>query len=533
MFKRRNTLTKMSLAIIITLLITGFTRELSKNWTSRFIQMDKDGHLQYNPDKLGNTIPDFSKVGYRQGDHSIPFVKAVITLKAPASGYSDRLIQDAIDAIAGKAPDPAGFRGAILLEAGTYKLQKTLQIRTSGIVLRGESSIKETNDSTFPGQTEILEGSKTKLIATTTKQSTLINVSGTGHIREIPGSRIKIQADYVPVGATTLNLASTKGLKPGDSIIVFRPGTNAWITDLKMDRIVARKGTKQWQAKEYDFQFERIITQVKDHSITIDNPIVMAMETKYGGGSVYRYTYSGRISNVGIEGLALKSAFTSDTAEQHGWNAIRYDHIENGWVRNVSAQYFGYSCVNLGYGARNITVLNCQCYDAKSIITGGRRYSFNNDGQLNLFMHCQTTEGRHDYVTGAKVCGPNVFVNCKATNTHADIGPHHRWAMGTLYDQVQTTGEINIQDRGNWGSGHGWSGINQILWNCQAKAVVVQDPWVSGHNYCIGLQGQVGKPRLKERNQGIWEGLNHPGLLPSSLYMAQLKDRHRREQTHS
>ena len=75
-------------------------------------------------------------------------------------------------------------------------------------------------------------------------------------------------------------------------------------------------------------------------------------------------------------------------------------------------------------------------------------------------MNCQSTEGRHDYVTGARVCGPNVFYNCTAFQTYADIGPHHRWAVGTLYDNIITDGEINVQDRGQMGSGHGQNELN-------------------------------------------------------------------------
>jgi hypothetical protein len=114
------------------------------------------------------------------------------------------------------------------------------------------------------------------------------------------------------------------------------------------------------------------------------------------------------------------------------------------------------------------------------VITGGRRYSFSNNGQCNLFTNCHTTEGRHDYVTGSKTLGPNVFYNCTAKKTHADIGPHHRWAVGTLYDNIVTDGEINVQDRGNWGSGHGWAGVTQVLWNCTVKRAAVQSPWASG-----------------------------------------------------
>jgi hypothetical protein len=159
------------------------------------------------------------------------------------------------------------------------------------------------------------------------------------------------------------------------------------------------------------------------------------------------------------------------------------------------------------------------------VITGSRRYSFNNDGQQNLFMDCHATDGRHDYVTGAKVCGPNVFYNCTAKRTHADIGPHHRWSTGTLYDNINTDGEINIQDRGNYGSGHGWVGVTQILWNCTAKTATVQSPYVNGKNYSIGLKGSKAPGRFKDRPDGVWEGQNEDGLQPKSLYMAQLQAR--------
>ena len=292
-----------------------------------------------------------------------------------------------------------------------------------------------------------------------------------------------------------------------------------------MDQIDARNGTKQWKANEYNLSYERVITQIKGNQIFIDNPIVMAMESKYGGAEVFKYSFKGRIQNCGIEDMSCSSEYETDTSENHGWEAIVYDKIENSWVRNVTARYFGYSCVTLENWARNITVTNCNCLDAKSIITGGRRYSFCNNGQLNLFMNCHTTEGRHDYVTGARVCGPNVFYNCTAKNTHADIGPHHRWSTGTLYDNILTDGEINVQDRGNYGSGHGWVGVTQILWNCTVKRAAVQSPYVNGKNFCIGLKGAKAPGRFKDRPDGEWEGQNQEGLTPGSLYEAQLKAR--------
>jgi hypothetical protein len=495
---------KKTIASLLLLAVSIFGFTPIKKWQSKFVQINKDGSLNYIPDEKGNILPDFSRVGYYNGDKEIPNIAAVKTIVPSANAETE--IQNAIDQLSKQRKDHNGIRGAILLKKGTYTINGKIIIEASGIVLRGE-------------------GNQTKLIAAGTERRPLIDVSGKGKLQEVPGTRTKITDGYIPVGTKSFHVASASAYQVGDRIIVYRPGTVEWIHDLKMDQIVERRGTKQWQPNQYNLQYERVITKIEGNTIFIDNPIVMAMDLKYGGGEIFKYTFDGRINNVGIENLYCESEYLSDTAENHSWDAVSFDRIENGWVKNVSAKYFAYACVHLNPWAKNISVLDCNCTEHKSIITGGRRYSFCNEGQQNLFMNCHAADGRHDYVTQAKTCGPNVFYNCTAIRTHADIGPHHRWSTGTLYDNVVTEGQINVQDRGNYGSGHGWVGVTQILWNCKAKSATVQSPWVNGKNYCIGLKGQKSLGRFKDRPDGEWEGLNKKGLQPQSLYLAQLKAR--------
>jgi hypothetical protein len=383
----------ISSVALCTLAFLAFKYDTLNSWQSKWVKVNNDNSLTYTPDEKGNIIPDFSYVGYYSGDKEIPTVAVVKTIEPVANGSSEKIIQDAINEVAKRTPDANGFRGAILLKKGTYNVPGTLKINTLGIVFRGEGD----------------ENNGTRIIASGKGKRTLLEVSGAGKITEVKGSRVSIKDDYVPVDAFSFTVASAKNFKAGDSIVVYRPGTDAWIKDLKMDQIVGRPGTQQWKASGYNFDFERIITKVEGNKIFIDNPVVMALETKYGGGEIYKYTFHGRIEKVGVEDIYFGSEYESDTAENHGWEAIAFDNIRNGWVRNVTSQYFGYSCVSLDNGARNISVLNSNCYDAKSIITGGRRYSFNNNGQMNLFVDCHATEGRHDFVTGARIGGPNVF----------------------------------------------------------------------------------------------------------------------------
>jgi len=39
-----------------------------------------------------------------------------------------------------------------------------------------------------------------------------------------------------------------------------------------------------------------------------------------------------------------------------------------------------------------------------------------------------------------------------------------RVSRGTLYEELQIEGSINIQNRSNLGTGHGWAGANNVLW---------------------------------------------------------------------
>src|SRR5262249_18790090 len=101
-----------------------------------------DGHLVYVPDAPGNTIPDFSGVGYLGGTVPLPdtpggaHVPTRVTLH-PEAGDATARIQAALDQVAALPLDANGFRGAVHLTAGTYDISDHIEIRASGVVLRG------------------------------------------------------------------------------------------------------------------------------------------------------------------------------------------------------------------------------------------------------------------------------------------------------------------------------------------------------------------------------------------------------------
>ena len=469
------------------------------------VRVRTDSTLEYLPDERGNIIPDFSRVGYHHGARPIP--DAPVRIELAPSDDDQRTIQAAIDRVSRMPKDAHGLRGAVLLRTGNYRIPGTLRIDSSGVVLRGSSA-------------------GTRLIATGDRRRSLIIVSGSGNPREVRGTRTGVKDDFIPTGRFDLVVEDTRSFKPGDEVILQVEAKDCWVHELKMDRIVERSGTKQWDAAGYRFPFQRRIVAVVGDRVTLDNPVVMELDARLLTLSLHKYQFPGRISESGLEYLTCISEFRSDTAEDHGWLAVEVDRIENGWVRGVHSLHFGLGCVALRGLAKNVTVTDCSARDPKSIITGGRRYSFSIDGQQNLVTRCYSREARHDYATGSRVCGPNVFSDCIAERSHSDVGPHHRWTMGTLYDQIRTDNELNVQDRGNWGSGHGWAGVTQVIWNCRAKTLACQDPWIGGRNYLIGGSYRRLDGRLPDRIQTKAEGPDMTGWLPPSLYQRQWRARY-------
>lgn len=484
-------------AIVFTMLAAGTFNVQGADAQGPPLVSLKDGTIEYHKTDKGDQIPDFSFAGYRGGGVALPEVPVKLTLAPAEQGDDTERIQKAIDQVSALPLDPNGHRGALLLNAGTYRVAETLYIRVSGVVLRGEGP---------------REGG-TLIMATGTKQRSVIVVGGGKPGQRIQESRKVVADPLVPVGSRRLTLDSTNGLAVGDEIAVVRQTNDAWINKLGMKAI-------GWKAAEYCLDYERRIVECTPTTVTIDAPIVFSIDTAYGGGSVYKLTPDTRIREVAVENLRMDSAYAKgqeDKDEAHAWTAVQIENAVDGWVRDVTSVHFGYSCVYLRSGAAQITVQDSACLDPVSICTGGRRYSFAQSGQRCLVQRCFTRGGRHDYVMHARVRGPNVFLDCVATRTHSDSGPHHRWSNGTLYDNI-ACGALVVQNRGHMGTGHGWAGATTVFWNCRAYGIGCHAP-PTANNYSIGC--------IAKKGIGGSGHIESPGkpVEPRSLYLVQLKQR--------
>ena len=184
------------------------------------------------------------------GEEDIPDIEMIIEV-SPVDGDDGASIKAAIDFVSALEPDAKGFRGAVVLKKGIYQIEGSISINTSGVILRGEG---EGEDGTV-------------IIATGTVNRPLIKVGVATSMTLDYGSVQNIAEEYIPVGRKYLILDDASAYSINDVICVYRPGTNVWISDLKMDQIPDDGDVVQWTASSYSFKFERKISKISGDTI--------------------------------------------------------------------------------------------------------------------------------------------------------------------------------------------------------------------------------------------------------------------------
>jgi hypothetical protein len=196
-------------------------------------------------------------------------VPAAISVR-PAGGDDTELLQQAIDRVSALPVRENGFRGAVLLRPGRYRVAGHLEMRASGVVLRGSGNAT--------------------LAATGTGRRTLIEM-GNG-AEAATGPPVGVTDETVAAGGMVLTIESADGLRPGDRITITRPSTAAWIAALGMSGLPGTYANQRldWAPGSRNLVWDRTVAAVDAarRQITLDAPITTALERRYGGGTVAR-----------------------------------------------------------------------------------------------------------------------------------------------------------------------------------------------------------------------------------------------------
>lgn len=490
---------------------------------SAIVYEDNQTCLRYVADVGNNYIPDFSYAGYKNGEEPLPMLPTVRTL-SPISGDNTAHIQTVLDEIAEQSVNQQGYRGALLLEAGTYEIHGTLIIRESGIVLRGVGAGSDESSNT------ILLG-----MGNTPDRRDIIQVGNAPNVdwtKAVPGSRSTLINTFVPAGSRSLKVTAPELYNTGNNIIIRQRSTSAWLSSINFGDTDT---DNPWAAGEIDVYFNRYVTAVdfEEGKIKLDAPIYDHLDPSLAETEIYVWDKTGIKTNSGIEDLRIDIQTAGSEDEEHARNGIRLIGVEDCWVKGVTALHFSYAAVETTIATR-VTVLDCQGLQPHSLITGARRYNFVTSRSSNniLFENCLATEGRHSFVSnGTSSVSGIVFYNCRSERDYSASEGHRRWSQGLLFDnivfsQAPTNTLLGLYNRGSFGTGHGWSSVASVAWKVKvppSRNIKLQKP-PGRQNYAIACEALVTNVHTFAHPKGYEELTNATPAIPS-LYRQQLETR--------
>jgi hypothetical protein len=458
---------------------------------------------------------DFSYAGYMGGGVPLPRVPAGPSV-SPSGADDTAAIQHAIDQVSA-LPLKNGFRGAVVLAPGTFLCSAPLNISASGVVLRGSGPSPEATTLKMTGEPHLA-------IAISSKVE-LQTVGHTSHIAE----------PYVASGAQSIILDDASSFAAGDTIRITRYTTPQWLHFMGMDRMSRDGQSETWVGNSISTL--RVVTARQANELRLDVPLTDSYDRKYlppEGAEVTKVQVSGRIEQDGIESLHIVAPPRQVAFTDPLFRAINLRGLRDGWVRDLQVEDTTEG-IDAAEDTSRITIENVSFRHRTNITSPAKPADFALRGGQALMLRCSSTGDEMFYViTGARNQGPNVVLESKFSG-NGHVQPHQRWATGLLVDNVEVPhGGIDMMNRGEMGTGHGWTMGWGVVWNSSADSLIIQNPPGSA-NWSIGTSGHEQTAPMKIKGvhprdlgpdlpQGFIESANRR-VLPDSLYRAQLAGR--------
>lgn len=504
----------IAIAISITSAV-GAVKQAECEW----IRTGADGKLVYKKIDSGDRIMDFSHAGYRGGGVPLPTVPVKRTVQPSGTNDNTTSIQRALDEVAA-LPLVDGFRGAVLLSPGEFRCDGTLNITSSGVVLRGSGSGHQTGPRTIIRMTGKPHLGIAVRKPRNTRESTTPTVA--------QGNTTSVSDAYVPSGSVYFTVLDASGFQAGDLIEIRRPVTPAWIEFMGMHDLLRDGKPQTWLRAGSFTRVERRIRGIAGKTITLDVPLPDSFDSKYlnpPGTLVLKLAPAPGISQAGIEHLQIESPAQPISHSQPHFTAVRMDG-EDCWMRDVICNE---TMNSVGISGQRITLTGVTVNRKARHEGSSRPAEFAPNAGQALLDRCAVNADNIWFVaTGAGVAGPIVLLNCTFSG-ESRAESHQRWSTGMLYDNCRApSGGMEFRNRGSMGSGHGWSMGWGVLWNCVAKEYVIQNP-PGALNWMIGCMGEnTLKPRPFGKGPmlpaGTMDAMGTP-VAPQSLYLAQLRER--------
>ncbi len=482
---------------------------------SHWVNQGRSGKLVYATTPKGDRIPDFSSAGYEGGGVALPHVPTVATVKSSGADDTDA-IQQAIDRVSSIMTRSGVVRGAVELAPGVFHCSRTLSIATSGVVLRGAG-----------------DGGNGTTIEMTGAPHLALRIAGKLEQKDL-GVTTAIADTYVPAGATVIHVADASQLHPGDTLLISKPVTPEWIHFMGMDEM-SRNGKPEHWITAGRLDVRRRIAAVSGNTVTLAVPLMDSYDTQFFAGAhatATKIEVAGQLTQVGIENLRFVAPQQSIALGQAEYSGMAIQDVADSWIQSVDMEDTT-NGIRINNGSERITFLKCNIAQHVPVTSAAKPADFACNGSQILFDRCTASGDNTFYiVTQDREQGPVVALHCRFLG-NGHIAPHQRWSTGLLIDNCDVPGGgIDMMNRGEMGSGHGWAIGWSVVWNSTAQSFAMNTP-PGSMIWSIGNKGPQTDPVFPVFDGGPPRATLAPATIhspdkpvtPQSLYLAQLKQR--------
>jgi hypothetical protein len=277
--------------------------------------------------------------------------------------------------------------------------------------------------------------------------------------------------------------------------------------------------TDQWQTGKR-IMSPNTIQAINGNTITLKIPITDSLDATYMGPELRAYTLPQQSTEIGIQNLRIEVPNTCSGRQLLDPTcnnaAIEISSWTNDcWVSNLMLVGFN-RFIDIKTHSSRITIQDVIMDRNKDIFGVALPIDIFIQGHQVIIQDCHQVgidRARSFSVsTDSLTPGPNAILRYNTNSSIQTLAPHERWSWGLLIEQ--TTAPTIIENRGNKGTGQGWTMNAAVGWNLRTD-VTFQTPPL-GINWCVGCgknQGPVGNATFIRSGSQV---------RPRSLFHAQL-----------
>ncbi len=406
----------------------------------------------------GIVYPNWTRVGVPGGIPKVPVVVKLVEIGAKPETDISGLLDKAIEEAAAKGG------GAILIDEGTFHLDRPVIIRKSGVVIRGAGKDKTKLIFRYG-----LDDPNTKFPGGWPEPGAFVFLGG-------PLEESLYLAQDGKRGDTQLTLKEVGGLKAGDTFVLRAECNERWKKFLR----TTHRGEWGSRTCQYEIQSIKGNTIQIGEALRIDYPIEDAAEVR-------------RVTAVRRSGL---EDFTLVHACRMQFHSVSSQWAWECWVRGLNVIDSGKGGAHLS-AAKRCEIRDCEFtgFDAKIHRPHQNWWGYAGFTQSQDCLMDNTVW--HRFRHGPQVqFGAQGNVIRNSTFDGSDMQWHAGWAAENLFENcVVTYGSHGSYGYGAYATGsddgtHGPNGPRNVVYNCRFKSPKdgafirgVNENWIFKHNF--------------------------------------------------